>query len=129
MMESVSESASSRASSSSWVASGRFLPSCRMKPGAQPSRATPAIVHQASPDMPCAWPTPSIRPEMVGPNPRQMLADDAAAPFKVPRTRFEGEELAKMMASDGYERDWNVTLPIRRTIKPGMRSFSGRSAR
>lgn len=75
-----------------------------------PMAATRTFTHQGRPRVPIERPAACNSPETVGPNARQALAADAAAPFKVPSTLLEGAELASMMLLDGKAKAWAVTF-------------------
>lgn len=66
-----------------------------------PMAATRTLTHQGRPRVPMERPADCRSPETVGPNARQALAADAAAPLRVPSTLLEGAELANMMLLDG----------------------------
>lgn len=66
-----------------------------------PINATAALVHQGRPRVPMERPADCKRPEKVGPNVLQRLAEAAIAPFKVPDTLGEGVLFAIMMSADG----------------------------
>lgn len=62
------------------------------------------LVHHGSPRQPKDRPADWISPDKVGPNPLHRLAEEAAVPFKVPKTLLEGAELASKIWIGGKAR-------------------------
>jgi len=78
-----------------------------------PIMATAALVHQGRPRDPVERPADWRRPESVGPNVLQRLADEAIAPLRVPETLGEGVLLASMRRAEGNVNACALTFQTR----------------